>query len=306
MNSKFLDNSEAALFPEGAVLERVATGATWSEGPLWLPRERVVRWSDIPGNRILEFEPLSGNLTVHRTEVEYTNGRTLDRQGRVIQCSHGRRSIEMETALGPVTIVDRWGEFRFNSPNDIVVKSDGTLWFTDPSYGITVPAEGHPGSREYGDHFVFRFDPRDSSLQPVVIDMEDPNGLAFSPDERLLYVTDTSGGMNDGGNSHIRVYDVHEGRLCKNGRTFVAVSPGVPDGIKVDEEGRIWSSSADSVQVFDRSARRVARIPVPERVGNLCFGGETGHDLFIAATTSLYQISTTTRDAAHRDVSLPA
>jgi gluconolactonase len=289
------------VVPAGAVLERVATGATWGEGPLWLPKERVVRWSDIPGNRILDFEPSSGRMRVHRTEVEYTNGRTLDAFGRIIQCSHGRRGIEMETDAGTVGLVDRWRGLRLNSPNDVVVKSDGTIWFSDPSYGITLPQEGHPGAREYGDHFVFQFDPQSGQIEPVVVDIEDPNGLAFSPDEHLLYVSDTSGGesKNARGNHHIRVYDVKEGQSCKNGRTFVVVEPGVPDGIRVDREGRVWASSADSVQVFEPSGERVARIPVPERVGNLCFGGEGGQDLYVTATTSLYRIATTTLDATH-------
>jgi gluconolactonase len=287
------------IFPAGAVLEKVATGATWSEGPLWLPHEHVLRWSDIHNNRILEFDPATGTSRTYREDVEFTNGRTLDRAGHVIQCSHGRRCIEMEVAGELTTLVDRWGTARLNSPNDVVVKSDGTIWFTDPDYGITMPLEGHPGEHEYGDHYVFRFDPKTEDLTPVVIDVEQPNGLAFSPDEQLLYVTDTAA-VETSKRRDIRVYEVLQGRLCKNGRTFTTIDAGVSDGIRVDESGRVWSSSRDSIQVFDTSGERVARVPVPEVVANLCFGGDDGRDVYITASTSLYRIRSRTRGAVSK------
>ncbi|WP_307857623.1 SMP-30/gluconolactonase/LRE family protein [Paenarthrobacter sp. DKR-5] len=292
--------SEESLLPPGARLERVATGATWSEGPVWLDDPGVVRWSDIPGNRILEYRPADGSCRVHREDVEFTNGRTLDLDGTVLQCSHGRRAVEREVDGVPETLVDRWNGVRFNSPNDIVVSSDGAVWFTDPAYGIVQPAEGHPGEREYRDHYVFRFVPATGELHPVIMDMEDPNGLAFSPDESVLYVSDTSAALVPGGRHHIRAYDVVDGRRCKYGRTLAVIEPGVPDGFRVDVEGRIWTSSEDAVQVLDAEGRVLQRIPVPERVGNLCFGGPDGRDLYIAASTSLYRISTTTTDAARR------
>jgi gluconolactonase len=293
------------LLEAGAALEKVATGSVWAEGPVWLPESRTVRYSDIPNNRILEFSERTGELSVHREDVEFTNGRTLDLDGSVIQCSHGRRAVERERDGTEETIVDRWGSARLNSPNDVEVKSDGTIWFTDPSYGIRKPDEGHPGDLEYGDHYVFRFDPRDGSVRPVVVDVEMPNGLAFSPDESLLYVADS--GMapptgtrdpNRPGGHSIHVYDVFDGRLCKNGREFVEVNPGLPDGFRVDEHGNVWTSSFDSVQVFDTSGRLVERVPVPEKIANLCFGGDDGRTVYITASTSLYRIRTTVRDAA--------
>jgi gluconolactonase len=294
------------LLAPGATLERLGTAATWAEGPVWLPGERALRFSDIPANRILQWSEATGSIEVFADEVEFTNGRTLDLDGSVLQCSHGRRRVERAVGDLVLPIVDRWGEHRLNSPNDLVVKSDGTIWFSDPSYGIKSDAEGHPGDLEYGDHYVFRFDPSSGDLRPVVIDVEVPNGLAFSPDETLLYVADSaiaqpsgerSAELPPGGHS-IRVYDVHEGRLAKNGREFTEINPGLPDGIRVDERGNLWSSSLDSVQVFAPDGTRVEQIPVPEKIGNLCFGGAEGTTLFVVATTSLYRIETTVRDAA--------
>jgi gluconolactonase len=293
------------LLEPGARLEKVATGSIWAEGPVWIAAGRTVRYSDIPNNRILQFSEESGELTVYQDGVEFTNGRTLDLDGSVIQCSHGRRAVERDRDGVVETVVDRWAGARFNSPNDVVVKSDGTIWFTDPSYGIMKPTEGHSGELEYGDHYVFRHDPRDGSVVPVVIDVETPNGLAFSPDESLLYVADSAvsppGGERDparpGGHS-IHVYDVFDGRLCKNGREFVEVSPGLPDGFRVDEHGNVWTSSHDSVQVFDPSGAPLLRIPVPEKIANLCFGGDDGRTVYVTASTSLYRIRTTVRDAA--------
>ncbi|MGN6160586.1 MAG: SMP-30/gluconolactonase/LRE family protein [Marmoricola sp.] len=286
------------LIAPDAKLRHLGGGASWSEGPVWLPTRRVLRWSDIPGNRILEIDPTSGQSSIYRTEVEFTNGRTLAADGSVIQCSHGRRAIERETD-GEVTIlVDSWDGRRLNSPNDVVVARDGSIWFTDPPYGIIQAHEGHPGEREYGGNFVFRFVPVTGELHPVVTDMEEPNGLAFSPDESVLYISDTSSALRtDGtGNHHIRAYDVI-GASCKNGRVFAVVEPGVPDGFRVDVDGNVWTSSADSVQVYSPNGQLLERIPVPEVVGNLCFGGPDGSELFIAASTSIYAISTLTRDA---------
>ncbi|MEE1617216.1 SMP-30/gluconolactonase/LRE family protein [Brachybacterium sp. J153] len=297
----------------GAVLERVATGATWAEGPLWIPPRRAVRFSDIPGNRILEFSEATGELSVFAEDVEFTNGRTLDLDGTVIECSHGRRAVQRDTAVepgavhSPQTLVDRFGAVRLNSPNDVIVAADGAIWFTDPSYGIRKPAEGHAGEEEYGDRYVFRVDPASGEVRPVVIDVEAPNGLALSPDESLLYVADSSLSPADEALSAgrprghaIHVYDVVDGRHAKNGRVLVEIEPGLPDGIRVDVEGRIWSSSGSGVQVFSPAGERLAEIPVPELTANLCFGGDDGRTLYVTASTSLYRIRTTTRDAVSR------
>ena len=272
-------------------LELLATGCAWAEGPLWLPDIGRVRWSDIPNNRILEWDRATGQTTVFRNDAEYTNGRTLDLEGAVVQCSHGRRSVERETADGPVTIVDQFEGHRLNSPNDVVVASDGAIWFTDPPYGIRPSGiEGHPGEQEYGGCYVFRYDERTGELTAVVTDMDHPNGLAFSPDESLLYVADT------GDPDVIRVYPV-EGPRLGPGRLFATVRPGPSDGFRVDVEGRIWTSSDGFVQVLSPDGDVVERIAVPEKVSNVCFGGPDGTELYVTASTSLYRLRTTTRQA---------
>ena len=280
-------------------LEIVATGSVWSEGPLWIPARGCLRWSDIPNDRIREYFRATGEVTDYAIGVEFTNGRTLDRDGSVVQCSHGRRRVERDRNGVVTSIVDRWNGVRLNSPNDVVIGPDGSIWFTDPAYGITVPREGHPGEREYADHYVFCHDPTNEKTWPVVMDVEEPNGLAFSPDGSLFYVADSSSVRKPPGigNSHIRVYDVQNGMHCKNGRLFAHIDEGFPDGIAVDTEGNVWSSSEIGVIVFDPSGTELGRINVPELTGNLCFGGEDGHDLYIAATTSIYMIRTQTVDA---------
>jgi gluconolactonase len=290
----------SVLFPADAVLERVATGAIWSEGPVWLPVARRLRWSDIPNDRILEYDEATGEMLVFRAPAEFPNGRTLDRQGRVVQCSHGRRAVERETADGPEVLVRGWAGGRFNSPNDLVVARDGAIWFTDPPYGIHESGrEGHPGQQEYGGCFVFRYDEAVGEAIPVVTDMVHPNGLAFSADETVLYVADTGSLQVPGAPDGIRAYDVVDGVRCQRGRDLLRVRPGVTDGFRVDVEDRIWSSSADSVQVFAPTGERLAVVPVPEKVANVCFGGDDGRTLYITASTSLYRIRTTTMDA-HR------
>ena len=296
------DSRLGDLIDPAESVRRLGGGATWSEGPVWLPQENALIWSDIPGNRLLRWSPDTGEVTVERNDVEFHNGHILDLNGRVLACSHGRRAVERIEADGTMTVlVDRFGPARLNSPNDIVVASDGAIWFTDPPYGIVQPAEGHPGEREYGDNYVFRFDETTGELTPVILDIEEPNGLAFSPDERILYVSDTSNALRPG-NHHIRAYDVIDGRYCKNGRTFAVVSPGLSDGFRVDVHGNIWTSSEDSVQVYAPDGTRLGKIPVPEKIGNLCFGGPDFDTLYIAASTSLYTVPTRTRGASPLDV----
>ncbi|MFC4243171.1 SMP-30/gluconolactonase/LRE family protein [Gryllotalpicola reticulitermitis] len=292
-----------ALVPEGARAERVATGASWSEGPLWLPARGVLIWSDIHGNRIMQYSPSTGETGIYRSEVEFTNGRTLDLDGSIVQCSHGRRRVERDVDGEISLIVDHFtdesGTYRFNSPNDVVVASDGSIWFTDPPYGITFPEEGHPGEREYGGCWVFRHDPATGETIPVVTDMEEPNGLAFSPDEGVLYIADTSAASVgfESGNHHIRAYDIVDGKAV-NGRLFADIARGIADGFRVDEHGNIWTSSLDAIIVYAPDGSELGSIPVPEKSANVCFGGTDGTELFIAASTSIYWLPTLTRDAA--------
>lgn len=288
------------LVPDPTAVERIATGSTWAEGPCWVPASRTLRWSDIPGDRILQWHADTGAVDTYAEAVEFTNGRFLDRDGSVVQCSHGLRRVERDRDGDVGVIVDGWHGVRLNSPNDVVVASDGAVWFTDPAYGITQPREGHPGVREYGDHWVFRCGPDGDDLRPVVTDADEPNGLAFSPDERVLYVASSSGEL-----PLIRAYDVavdDVGVRVKNGREFarLGADEGIPDGIRVDEHGNVWSSSHRGVVVFDPAGGRLGEVPVPEVVSNLCFGGDDGTELFLTATSSIYRLRTGTKDAVLR------
>jgi gluconolactonase len=291
------------LVAVGSSVEVVATGSIWAEGILYLPATHTLHWSDIPANRIMQHDLSANETSVYNTNAEFTNGRTLDLDGSVVQCSHGHRSIERDRNGVVTSVVESWNDVPFNSPNDIVVAADGSLWFTDPPYGIIFAREGHGGARQYGDHYVFRHDTATGETRPVIMDVEEPNGLAFSPDGKILYVADSSGIPQDSdvklpgiGNRHIRAYDVF-GSRCKNGRTFATVGAGVPDGLRVDAHGNVWTSAADGVHVYSPEGEKLGSIPIPEIVANLCFGGRDGTELFIAASTSIYRITTTTTDA---------
>jgi gluconolactonase len=232
-------------------LEHLCTGARWSEGPVWMHEDDSLLWSDIPNDRILRWSERDG-MSVWHEHVEFTNGHTRDHDGSLLHCSHGMRAVYRTRGDGPPEVlVDRFEGKRFNSPNDIVVKSDGTIWFTDPPYGIVIPEEGHPGVSELGDCFVFRFDPRTQALTKLTDLPEEPNGLAFSPDESLLYVSDTSAALriDASGNHCIWVFDMRHGRELAAGRVFAVVSPGLTDGFRLDHQGWSYTSSLDSLQI---------------------------------------------------------
>ena len=288
------------ISPE-AKLQRLSTGSTWAEGPLWLNDRGVFRWSDIPGNQIFEYSLESKETAIYKSDVEFTNGRFLDHDGSVVQCSHGNRRIERDRDGVIESIVDNWNGKRFNSPNDVIVAKDGSIWFTDPPYGIIFPNEGHPGEREYQDHYVFRYDQKTKNVKAVVLDVEEPNGLAFSPDESILYVADSSALTNEPGkgNNRLRAYDV-VGSNCKNGRTFATMENGVPDGLRVDEHGNVWVATFDGVHVYAPEGNQLGWVPIPEKVSNLCFGGPQGNLLFVCASTSIYMIETLTRQTSVR------
>jgi gluconolactonase len=289
---------------DDARLELLATGDEWAEGPVFTRAGRV-RWSDIPGNRVREFDPATGRDEVVDADAEYANGRTLDLEGRIVQCSHGRRRVERVDADGAITsIVDAFEGHRLNSPNDVVVSSDGAIWFTDPPYGIQPEGlEGHPGEEEYGGCHVFRYDESTGGLAAVVLGIAHPNGLAFNADETLLYIADTAAYRDDVWVGRIEVVDVADGR-CGPRRLLVELD-GIVDGFRVDAEDRLWVSAGPGIRVLDPTGRELHRIEVPETVANLCFGGEDGRDLYITASTSLYRIRTTTTDAAdHRRAAL--
>lgn len=278
-------------------LERLCTGAIWSEGPVWIAEDDSVLWSDIPNNRMLRWSAPDG-MSVWRDDVEFTNGHARDLDGSLLHCSHGLRAVYRTDVDGANRriVVDRWEERRFNSPNDIVVRSDGTLWFTDPPYGLIVPEEGHGGTSEIGDCFVFRHDPASGALDPVTDLPEHPNGLAFSPDETRLFVSDTSGALPGQGHNHcLWVFDVVGGARLANGRKFADIDPGVPDGFRLDAQGWIYTSALDGVHVYHPDGTRLGKIRVPEKVGNVTFGGAQRDTLYIAASSSLYRIRLATR-----------
>lgn len=291
-----LDDRASPLFARSMPLRRLATGARWSEGPVWIDETASLLWSDIPNDRILRWSA-AGGMTVWQQGVEFTNGHTRDAAGGVLHCSHGLRAV-YRTGIEPgprEIVVDRHRGKRFNSPNDIVVKSDGTIWFTDPPYGLLVAEEGHGGEPEQDDCYVFRFDPATGEVTPVTNVPHHPNGLAFSPDESLLYVSDTAAALPGHGTQRcIHVFDVVAGARLANGRVFAEIAPGVPDGFRVDVEGRVFTSAMDGVHVLHPDGMPLALIPVPEKVGNLCFGGTARNTLFITASTSLYAIDLAT------------
>ena len=270
--------------------ERLATGAGWLEGPTWVGDRLLV--SDIPGNRVLSWREGQTEFEVAIPDAEFTNGRTIARDGRVYQCSHGRRGVEeLYPDLSTTLLVDTVNGVRLNSPNDLVDARDGAIWFTDPPYGIILADEGHPGKLEYGACWVFRFVPTTGELTPVITDIHRPNGLAFSPDESVLYVADSAN--HDG--FKVWAYDVVDGR-CGNARLLYTGRKGVVDGFRVDTRGLLWLSDDDSVAVIDADGVHLGSLDVPERVANVCFGPEG--QLFIAATTTLYRIQTFSADAS--------
>lgn len=294
----FDERFRAILRPDSR-LEQLATGATWSEGPAYLDDGSVV-WSDIPGNRLMRYSPQDG-VSVFLQPAHFQNGHTRDLEGRLIACSHGQRGVlRLEQDGSWTMLVDQHDGMKLNSPNDVIVKSDGTIWFTDPPYGLIQPNEGYGGTQEQSGCHVYRFDPITLEVACVVDDMDKPNGLAFSPDEKTLYVSDTAGSHDANGHHHIRAYEVVDGSSTTNGRVFAVIEPGLPDGFRVDHQGWIFTSSLDSVQVYTPDGVRLGKILVPEKVGNLTFGGPNGERLFIAASTSLYAIDLNTHGATGR------
>lgn len=283
-------------------LIRLCTGAAWSEGPVWMHEDNSVLWSDIPNNRMLRWQPQDG-MRVWRSNAEFTNGHTREADGALLHCSHGLRAI-VRTRFGAnlsdqqdEIVVDNYQGKRFNSPNDIVVKSDGTIWFTDPPYGIVSDREGYKAESELGQSYVFCFDPKTKALRVVTDWLEEPNGLAFSPDESKLYVSDTSAALKtDGtGNHHIVVFDVVDGQNLNNPRVFANIEVGLSDGFRLDHNGFLYTSSGDGVCVYHPDGVMLAHIAVPEKVGNLTFGGVNRDNLFVCASQSLYSIQLNTR-----------
>jgi gluconolactonase len=275
-----------------AAVERIATGFRWAEGPVWFRDGGYLLFSDIPNNRIMRWLEEDGHLSVFRAPSHYSNGNTRDREGRLVTCEHDARRVTRTELDGRITVVlDRFEGKPLNAPNDVVVASDGAVWFTDPGYGIDGPYEGHKAVAEL-PRGVYRVD-RSGAASVVADDFMRPNGLCFSPDEKLLYVVDS--GASHGGPAHIRVFEVDGPRL-RNGRVFADFKPGMTDGIRCDTDGNVWCSmgwgdaAEDGVRCHAPDGDLIGRIRLPEACANLCFGGRKKDRLFMCASTSVYAL----------------
>ncbi len=285
------DNRFRRLVQGNARMDVLHTGMRWAEGPAWMAAGRYLVWSDIPNDRLMRWDETDGSVSIFRSPCLNQNGHSVDHMGRLIGCEHLGRAVSRIGFDGRREVLaERFQGKRFNSPNDVVVKSDGSVWFTDPSYGIDSDYEGDASPMEQDGRHVYRIDP-DGSVTRVVSDMKQPNGLAFSPDESLLYIADT-------GRTHfpdcapvIRAYPVQaDGRTLGEGRVLCTCDQGLYDGFRVDTEGRIWSSAGDGVHCYAPDGTLLGKILVDEVVANLTFGGAKRNRLFICATTSLRAI----------------
>jgi gluconolactonase len=276
-----------------AAIERLATGFRWAEGPVWIGDAGHLLWSDIPNDRIMKWDAATGLTSEYRRPSMNANGNTRDRQGRLITCEHRGRRVTRTEYDGSITVlIDRFEGKRLNSPNDVVVKSDGTIWFTDPTFGISGHYEGDYAESEINPN-VYRFDPRSGTATVVADDILGPNGLAFSPDESTLYVVESRGVPT----RRIRAFDVAaDGTKLSRSRVLIDAGPGTPDGFRCDVDGNLWCGwgmgepELDGVMVFNPAGEPIGRIELPERCANLCFGGPRRNRVFMAASQSVYAL----------------
>jgi gluconolactonase len=283
-----------------AGIERLATRTRWAEGPVWFGDHRCLLWSDIPNNRILRWDEETGAVSIFRKPSNYANGNTRDRQGRLVTCEHGTRRVTRTELDGQITILaDRYNGKRLNSPNDIVVRSDGSIWFSDPPFGISGNYEGFAAEPEL-PHGLYRIDGQTGALTLLRDDIAGPNGLAFSPDERTLYVVESRAQPR-----RILAFDVQgDGTALDNRRVLIEASQeGTPDGFRCDVRGNLWcgwggSESLNGVRVFSAQGEPIGHIGLPERCANLCFGGGRRNRLFMASSQSLYALYVNTQGVA--------
>jgi len=286
-----IDERFAACFVGNSRVERLWTGGRWCEGPAWFAAGRYLVWSDIPNDRMMRFDETDGSVSVFRQPADNSNGNTVDLQGRLITCHHLSRRVTRTEHDGSITIIaDRFEGKRFNSPNDAVVKSDGSIWFTDPPYGILSDYEGMTAEQEIDGCHVYRVDPATGDVRRVADDFVKPNGLAFSVDEKTLYIADTGASHDPKGPRHIRKFNVGDDGNLSGGAVFATCDSGLFDGFRVDRAGRIWSSAGDGVHCFDPDGTLIGKVRIPEVVANVTFGGPKLNRLFICGTTSLYSV----------------
>jgi gluconolactonase len=284
-----------------AAIQRVATGFRWAEGPVYFRDGGYLLWSDIPNNRIMRWSEDDGHVSVFRTNSNFSNGNTRDREGRLITCEHDTRRVTRTEPDGSITVlIDSFQGKKLNAPNDVVVASDGAVWFTDPGYGIFGNYEGHKDTLELPAQ-VYRLDLKTGQATVVANDIDKPNGLAFSPDEKKLYVCDS--GLTHGGRSELRVFDVAGDKLT-NGKVFAqGFAPGFTDGVRADIDGNVWCSMGwadpkeDGVRCYAPTGDLIGKIHLPETCANLCFGGKRRNRLFMTASTSVYAVYVETQGA---------
>jgi gluconolactonase len=294
-----LDPRFNALRIGSARVERLATGFRWAEGPVWFGDQRCLLWSDIPNNRIMRWDERNEALSVFRQPSDFANGNTRDREGRLVTCEHGTRRVTRTERDGTITVLaDRFKSKRLNSPNDIVVKSDGSIWFTDPEFGILGYYEGFKAQPELPTN-VYRIDGHSGEITLAIEGIGRPNGLAFSPDEKILYVVECLPTPRS-----IHGYAVAGSKVGKKKMTIDA-GPGTPDGFRVDIHGNLWcgwgmgTDALDGVRIFTPAGEAIGHIHLPERCANLCFGGISRNRLFMAASQSLYAIYVNTQGVAY-------
>jgi gluconolactonase len=287
-----LDERFNRLVNSNARLDKLYEGCRWAEGPAYFPAGRYLVWSDIPNDRMMRYDETSGVVSVFRHPAGYSNGNTVDREGRLVSCEHGNRRVSRTEHDGSITVIaSHYEGKRLNSPNDAVVKSDGSIWFTDPSYGIDTDYEGHKAESEIGACHVYRVDPRSGEVRIVADDFARPNGIAFSLDERQLYIADTGASHVKDGPRHIRVFNVGENGTLTGGQVFATCTSGLFDGFRLDDEGRLWTSAGDGVHCYHPDGTLIGKILVPEVVANVVFGGLKRNRLYICGTTSLYAMT---------------
>jgi gluconolactonase len=293
---RVLDERFARYVLALAKVERIATGFRWAEGPVWFGDQRSLLWSDVPGNRIMRWDESTGKTTLFRTPSDYSNGNTRDNAGRLITCEQGTRRLTRTEYDGTITVLaDHWQGKRLNSPNDVTAARDGSVWFTDPTFGILGDFEGFRAESELPTN-LYRVGP-DGDLSVATAELDHPNGLAFSPDQTTLYVVESRHQPR----RRVVAFDVQDGVLV-NGRTFIDAEAGIPDGLRIDEDGNLWcgwsgGEGLDGVRVYAPDGCHIGSIDLPERCANVQFGGRSNNRLFMAATSSVYALFVNTRGA---------
>lgn len=295
-----LDPRFTSLVFENVQIDSLWTGARWTEGPAYVPAGKYLLFSDIPNDRVLRFDEPGNTVTLFSDRCGFQNGRTVDRLGRVISCEHGGRQVSRIEHDGTTTVLaSAYQGKRLNSPNDVVVKSDGSIWFTDPTYGIDSDYEGHKADSEIGASYVYRIDPDTHEVTAVATDFAKPNGLAFSADETRLFISDTGLSHDPDGPHHIRVFDVApDGKALAGGTVFATCDAGVFDGFRFDASGNIWTSAGDGVHCIAPDGSLLGKIKIPEAVANVEFGGPKRNRLYMTASQSLYAVYLRTNGAS--------